>query len=452
MPISGVCTPTTCAAQGKNCGAFADNCGGMLNCGTCTAPATCGGAGVLNACGSTTCVADNATACAGKCSGIVKNNCNQDIACTNSCPANETCGGGGTANVCGCTPDNASACAGKCNVTVTNNCGASVVCANSCSGFETCGGGGSAGVCGCTPNNPCLGKVCGSPVNSCGQTVSYGSCLAGATCNFDGTACSPVCSVATLGTITAITEINSGRTKVLGAVSPDDLTFVFTSNSTVNMSVADRTSSAAAFSTPVAIAAPTPPLANQRPIVTPDRLGIIYVAVGTGDELTKITRANTSTSTYGASNNAEFVNINSFLGVGGPTGFINSVAISGDGLSLMISVYDTGATSPNNLLTYEFTRASTAGVFANPVQQLGAARNPYTVTGMSADRRTVFFDNFSAANTWSHATRSGATGGLPTPTNVTEDFHRVMPNQDCSRLYGYTGLTNAFQAAQRTSD
>src|SRR3989442_15100673 len=37
------CTPTTCAAQGKNCGTIPNGCGGTLTCGACTAPQTCGG-------------------------------------------------------------------------------------------------------------------------------------------------------------------------------------------------------------------------------------------------------------------------------------------------------------------------------------------------------------------------------------------------------------------------
>ncbi|HSV09001.1 MAG TPA: hypothetical protein VLI07_20970, partial [Candidatus Binatus sp.] len=45
-----ICTPTTCAAQGKNCGTIPDGCGGTLTCGVCTAPQTCGGAGVANVC------------------------------------------------------------------------------------------------------------------------------------------------------------------------------------------------------------------------------------------------------------------------------------------------------------------------------------------------------------------------------------------------------------------
>jgi alpha-tubulin suppressor-like RCC1 family protein len=45
------CMPTSCATAGKNCGAIADGCGGEVDCGTCVAPQTCGGAGTPNMCG-----------------------------------------------------------------------------------------------------------------------------------------------------------------------------------------------------------------------------------------------------------------------------------------------------------------------------------------------------------------------------------------------------------------
>jgi hypothetical protein len=47
------CTPTTCAAEGKNCDDIDDRCGGTLPCGTCTPPDTCGGGGTPNVCGNT---------------------------------------------------------------------------------------------------------------------------------------------------------------------------------------------------------------------------------------------------------------------------------------------------------------------------------------------------------------------------------------------------------------
>ena len=88
------CTPTTCAAQGKNCGTIPDGCGGTLNCGSCTSPDTCGGEGVPNQCGCT----DNGLACsnAGQVCGTHVNNCGQEISC-GTCPTDrpkccfETC-------------------------------------------------------------------------------------------------------------------------------------------------------------------------------------------------------------------------------------------------------------------------------------------------------------------------------------------------------------------------
>jgi hypothetical protein len=59
-----VCTPTTCAAQSRTCGPLADGCGATLQCGTCTAPQTCGGGGVAGQCGPTATPCDvSTTAC-----------------------------------------------------------------------------------------------------------------------------------------------------------------------------------------------------------------------------------------------------------------------------------------------------------------------------------------------------------------------------------------------------
>jgi hypothetical protein len=42
---------TTCPAGA--CGAISNGCNGTVNCGTCTAPQTCGGGGTPNVCGCT---------------------------------------------------------------------------------------------------------------------------------------------------------------------------------------------------------------------------------------------------------------------------------------------------------------------------------------------------------------------------------------------------------------
>ncbi|MCU1283335.1 MAG: putative lipoprotein [bacterium] len=39
---NAACVPTTCAAQGKDCGAISDGCNMVLDCGTCKPPTRCG--------------------------------------------------------------------------------------------------------------------------------------------------------------------------------------------------------------------------------------------------------------------------------------------------------------------------------------------------------------------------------------------------------------------------
>jgi hypothetical protein len=74
------CTPTTCAALDKNCGAVANGCGSNLDCGTCSGYETCGGAGVANVCGCT-------PHCTGGC-------CGGTNGCGGTCPVLPCCGGG----------------------------------------------------------------------------------------------------------------------------------------------------------------------------------------------------------------------------------------------------------------------------------------------------------------------------------------------------------------------
>ena len=56
-PVTNECTPCTpltpadCASMGKDCGPVQDNCGGTIDCGTCTPPQCCGCGGVASVCG-----------------------------------------------------------------------------------------------------------------------------------------------------------------------------------------------------------------------------------------------------------------------------------------------------------------------------------------------------------------------------------------------------------------
>jgi hypothetical protein len=90
------CTPTTCEAQGKNCGQIADGCGQPLDCGACTAPQTCGGGGAANVCG---CGAATCTSLGKQC-GSWPDGCGETLIC-GPCPANQFCCNG-TCALCPC--------------------------------------------------------------------------------------------------------------------------------------------------------------------------------------------------------------------------------------------------------------------------------------------------------------------------------------------------------------
>jgi hypothetical protein len=94
------CKPTTCAAQGKNCGSISDGCGGTLPCGSCTSPQTCGGGGVANVCGGGSSCTPTTCAAQGKNCGSISDGCGGTLTC-GSCTSPQTCGGGSVANVCG---------------------------------------------------------------------------------------------------------------------------------------------------------------------------------------------------------------------------------------------------------------------------------------------------------------------------------------------------------------
>jgi hypothetical protein len=177
-----VCKPRTCGDVGANCGPIADGCGGLVDCGTCTAPDTCGGGGTPNVCGNyctrTTCGAVGANC------GIIADGCGGTLDC-GDCTAPAVCGGGGTPNICGsptCTPRSCADAGAQCGA-VSDGCGSSISC-GSCESPAVCGGGGTPNVCGlgsCSPGN-CGTAQCGFVGDGCGGTISCGTCPADRTC------------------------------------------------------------------------------------------------------------------------------------------------------------------------------------------------------------------------------------------------------------------------------
>jgi hypothetical protein len=163
-PVSS-CTPTTCAALGYTCGPASDGCGGLIQCGTCTAPEKCGSGGFskcglppgvlpdggsINSCTPKTC------ASLGYNCGPASDGCGTLLMC-GTCPASEVCGAGGF-NKCGSSgnlPDGGSVCTPKTCQSQNINCGptgdgcGNLLSCGSCTAPQSCGGGSTPGQCGC---------------------------------------------------------------------------------------------------------------------------------------------------------------------------------------------------------------------------------------------------------------------------------------------------------------
>ena len=198
QPDAGSCKPFTCTQQNVGCGPAGDGCGNQLNCGSCTPPATCGGGGVASQCGypdasscaPLTCAQQNLDC------GPAGDGCGNQINC-GTCPSGQACGGGGVAGRCGapdsgsCVPTTCAAQNIACGPT-GDGCGNLIQCGN-CPSGQTCGGGGVAGQCG-APGGSCVpmtcqqqGFNCGPAGDGCGNLIQCGACVSPETCGGGGT-------------------------------------------------------------------------------------------------------------------------------------------------------------------------------------------------------------------------------------------------------------------------
>ncbi|HEY6878175.1 MAG TPA: hypothetical protein VI299_09150, partial [Polyangiales bacterium] len=185
------CVPKTVqqVCPGLECGWVSDGCGGAVNCGTCPNNATCGGNGP-NKCGSTSCQpvtcdvpgsATGETYC-----GTIADQCGALLNC-GSCPTGQVCGAT-TPNRCGpgssCTPRNCTQAGAGCGL-VGDGCGGVLNC-GTCNSPQTCGGAGVSNQCGngqggC--NKLTCGNVqCGQASDGCGGLLDCGTCPSGNYC------------------------------------------------------------------------------------------------------------------------------------------------------------------------------------------------------------------------------------------------------------------------------
>ncbi len=165
----------TACPYGDACGATSNACGGMLSCGTCTAPQTCGGV-TPNVCCAPLTVCPSGDNC-----GTIPDGCGGMLSC-GTCTAPQTCAAV-TANVCGCVPETACPTGDDCG-TISDGCGGMVNC-GTCTAPQTCGAV-TANVCGCAPFTVCPGEQdCGMASDGCGGIISCGTCAANQTCTND---------------------------------------------------------------------------------------------------------------------------------------------------------------------------------------------------------------------------------------------------------------------------
>ncbi len=130
-----------------------DGCGGVLDCGSCTAPDFCGGGGI-NACGHPTaldggvgpCVPQSCTEQNIQC-GFAGDGCGSLILC-GSCPTTQSCGGGGVPSQCG----SGATCVATTCAQLGYECGSA---SDGCGGLLDCGG--------CDTTSRCIRGKCRGP-------------------------------------------------------------------------------------------------------------------------------------------------------------------------------------------------------------------------------------------------------------------------------------------------
>jgi hypothetical protein len=183
---SGACQPTTCEALGKNCGQVADDCGGLLDCGTCADGSSCGivTANVCTVLEDLCVPALPSDVCAGKECGAEGDGCGGTVSC-GTCPDGEACGIGqafqcgtvltGDDNNCPALITDCAVAGVECGLT-GNGCGGTLNC-GTCPDGETCGLGGP-GICGAPPTcdpadaaDVCVDQ-CGHVSDNCGGTIN----------------------------------------------------------------------------------------------------------------------------------------------------------------------------------------------------------------------------------------------------------------------------------------
>jgi hypothetical protein len=202
-PLTPTCNPLTCQQQNIGCGPAGDGCGGQLDCGGCADPLTCGGGGLPGQCGAPDGGTCQAQSCQqqGLACGQTGDGCGNVLDC-GTCTSPASCIGGRCVapdSGSGCTPSSCQQQSLSCGQ-AGDGCGNVLDC-GTCTGSAACIGGrcvtSDAGP-GCVASSCSQQNLtCGQAGDGCGNIIDCGTCAAGASCirgscvTVDGGGCTP---------------------------------------------------------------------------------------------------------------------------------------------------------------------------------------------------------------------------------------------------------------------
>jgi hypothetical protein len=308
------------------------------------------------------------------------------------------------------------------------------------------------------PDGPCvtesnvdfckrLGKTCeGLTANdNCGVSRTVTSC---GVCTLDGGACidnvckTPACNGSYAGTGTTIPSLNlpSVQAAMLG-VSGDGASVLFLRGvqgcllNTTPLKIADATS----------VNLPTPPtyvvqdigslpalagMTRQQQSMTLSPDGLTIIGVGVGDQtFLESKRSAVGQTDFSVAAAGAFNTVNASLPQGGK---FTLPVISADGLAFYYSIYNAQNAALNGI--YEATRLQTNVPFDAGTKMPAIVQNYDGITGISADRMTLFVTKSFNATILSRAsvTQPFATSNIAPPTSAS----RVQSIATCGYLFG----------------
>ncbi|MFH0902484.1 MAG: hypothetical protein V2A73_17785 [Pseudomonadota bacterium] len=232
---NATCQRATCTELGKDCGEIDDGCGALVDCGQCSSPLVCGGAGAPNVCAVCTKESDGdyCIRLGKNCDPVTQtDNCGETrtVDC-GQCAFDATCGGGGVLNVChrpGCTAEtDEEICA---EYRRQYDCGLAMVW-DSCGGYRRVDCGSCDGCVSISAEALCarLGYECGKTyaIDNCCRPrpdLDCGACVEPEICGGGGTKhqCGTGACEAQIESMGTWTRVDAGESNDLNAIWGSD--------------------------------------------------------------------------------------------------------------------------------------------------------------------------------------------------------------------------------------